>query len=120
MALILRLLAMLVPNLVGLHVATQMVAAAYRYHAALGRPVAHLGHVALYPPWAVGVWLWRLGPQHPDVFQAPVLVAGAGVLTGIALVGITWLVQGRQRQAPTTYGSAHWASAQDVRRSGLL
>jgi type IV secretion system protein VirD4 len=120
MRLFLRLGTLLLPALVGLQVATQWTAATYRAHAALGAPLATLRGIPVYPPWAFPVWLWHYGGQQPEVFQRPVWLVGASVLVGLALLGSLLLVQDRWRQQPTTFGSAAFATANDLKRSGLL
>ena len=110
---------MLLPTLAGLQIATQLTAAAFGYHPALGGPSVTLGHWRLYAPWCFAQWLWAFGQQQPQVFNVPLYVATGGVVVGMLLVWLTMLARRRQA-APTTYGSAIWASARDVKRSGLL
>ena len=116
----LRASAFLLPACIGLQMATQVTARTYGYHPALGRSLTILGwHI--YAPWQFGAWLWRYGFAQPDVFRGPIyMVYGSllvGVLLMLALIGIG---KREQKQALTTFGSAKWAEAHDVKRSGLL
>ena len=97
----------------GAQTGTQWCARDFGYQAALGPSLARV-----YPPWAIAVWASRWGSQHPAAFQT---AANAGLLTAAAgalvLVAIKLALE---RANPYLHGSARWASAKDVRRSGLL
>lgn len=115
---LLRLAALQLPPLAGLQLATQMTAKAFGYHAALGQPWLTWQGWHLYRPWDIGRWIWAWGHAQPDVFRLPLLVVWGGVVLGIGLT--LRLALRHKREVVTTYGSARWAGARDVRRSGLL
>jgi type IV secretion system protein VirD4 len=116
-----RVLAWFLPTVAGFQLATQMLAATWGYHPALGMPWCSFGALRLYAPWQWLVWLWRSQGQSPEVFTWPLRLAASGAVLGLLLsVGLTLWAQRRRVQGETTYGSARWASERDVRRSGLL
>jgi type IV secretion system protein VirD4 len=93
--------------------ATQLCARDFSYQPALGLSVHRL-----YPPWAIALWASRWGAQYPAAFRA---AANAGLFFacagGMTLVAIKLALV---RANPYVHGSARWASAEDIRRSGLL
>lgn len=93
--------------------ATQLCARDFGYQAVLGPSLGRL-----YPPWAIAVWASRWGAPYPGAFHA---AGNAGLL--VASVGAMALVAFKlalARANPYLHGSARWASADDIRRSGLL
>lgn len=74
----------------------------------------------LYLPWQCVGWFLRYGTVWPSAFARPRLAVLGGVGLGIACAWIGGLWQHRQDTPPTTFGSSHWATWQDIRRSGLL
>jgi type IV secretion system protein VirD4 len=104
-------------------VATQEVARAFGYQAMLGRPL--FGHT--YSPFDLVAWAIkfdhraRFGLGVHDVF----VHAYAIVLVGSALgmfIAVVMAVRrlGRLQRHTDLHGSAHWASPQEVRATGLL
>ena len=104
----------------GLWAATQWAAAMLAYQPELGRPWFELRGVPFYRPWALFPWWFHYEAYAPAVFdKAGALAAGSGFLgCGAAVAGSLW--RARQSGAVTTYGSARWAGAKDVRSAGLL
>ena len=95
MRLFLRLMAMLLPTLVGLQVTTQLTAKAFRYHPALGTPWLRWHEWRVYAPWRFGGWLWAYGPTVPEVFRVPLLCLVGGVSLGFALLAVMLLFDTR-------------------------
>ncbi|QKV55367.1 type IV secretory system conjugative DNA transfer family protein [Comamonas antarctica] len=102
--------------LAGLQAATQFLAHALHYQAALG------GHwQRLYLPWDGVRWAMQWYGAYPDVF-----VRAAGVGTTLAGAALLALAVARMLQAhsgrPNAYlhGSARWADRHDIERAGLL
>jgi type IV secretion system protein VirD4 len=106
--------------MLGLWAATQWAASMLAYQPELGPPWFELRGLPLYRPWALFAWWFHYEAYAPAVFnKAGALAAGSGFLgCGAAVAGSLW--RARQSGAVTTYGSAHWASAKDVRRVGLF
>ncbi|HEX7694884.1 MAG TPA: conjugal transfer protein TraG [Sphingomonas sp.] len=103
----------------GLWAATQWAAAMLAYQPELGEPWLIVGHVPLYRPWALFWWWYHYDAYAPHVFDKAGMLAGAsGFLgCGAAVLGSLW--RARQRGNVTTYGSARWASGQEIERAGL-
>lgn len=98
---------------------TQWAAAMLAYQPELGSPWLIVGGVPLYRPWALFAWWYHYEAYAPDVFDKAGTLAGASgfVGCGAAIFGSLW--RARQRSNVTTYGSARWATASEIQRSGL-
>jgi type IV secretion system protein VirD4 len=105
---------------ISLFAATQWAAAMLGYQAALGIPWVDLLGVKVYAPWKLLVWWLAFNAQVPDVFaRAGAVAAFGGIASGaVAIGGAAW--RASRKQQPTTYGSARWADASDVRDAGLF
>ena len=106
--------------MLGVWAATQWAAAMLAYQPELGPAWFELRGFPFYRPWALFLWWFHYEAYAPAVFnKAGALAAASGFLgCGAAVAGSLW--RARQSGAVTTYGSAHWASARDVRSAGLL
>ncbi|TPG42746.1 hypothetical protein EAH79_02445 [Sphingomonas koreensis] len=104
----------------GVWSATQWAAAALAYQPELGRPWFNAFGYPIYPIWALFGWWFHFGAYAPKIFdEAGSIAAVSGFAgSGAAVVGSLW--RARQRNNVTTYGSARWASATDIRRAGLF
>ncbi|TPG18755.1 conjugal transfer protein TraG [Sphingomonas koreensis] len=104
----------------GVWSATQWAAAALAYQPELGRPWFNAFGYPIYPMWALFGWWFHFGAYAPKIFdEAGSIAAVSGFAgSGAAVVGSLW--RARQRNNVTTYGSARWASATDIRRAGLF
>ena len=91
-----QILIVLAIVVLGLWAATQWAASMLGYQDALGEPWLRAGPLPLYRPWSL------FG------------IAGCGA----AIAGSLW--RARQIGQVTTYGSARWAGAREIRRAGLL
>ena len=100
--------------------ATQWTAASLGYQAQLGRPWTVFHGVPLYQPWLFFVWWFQFDAYAPEVFQRGAYVSASGGVLGAlaAMAGSVW--RARQAKLVTTYGSARWATARDLKRSGML
>ena len=104
-------------------VATQRAAAAFGYHAALGRPF----YRHLYPPFEVIAWALRF--DHPERFGYGVhrvFVHAYGIIavgSGLASLAVGALIVWQLRalwEHTDLYGSAHWATPKEVDATGLV
>jgi type IV secretion system protein VirD4 len=104
----------------GVWFATQWVAAELAYQAELGRPwFIAFGH-PVYLPWALFGWWFSFEAYAPTLFEEAGAIAAASGLVGCAAAIFGSLWRARQRNNLTTYGSARWADASDIRNAGLL
>lgn len=98
-------------------VATQWLAAKFAYHPALGSPM--IGSV--YAPWSWITWVVRFGDNARSVFMwtevALFLAMGVGFLAYVLLIGF---VSRRMKRHEGIHGTAHWATEDEVRATGLL
>ncbi|WP_336194697.1 conjugal transfer protein TraG [Pseudomonas aeruginosa] len=99
--------------------ATQWTAAALGYQVRLGSPWFDLLGTPVYYPWKLFEWWFFFGAYAPEVFDIGGAIAGASgmVAVGVAIAMSVW--RSRQARLVTTYGSARWASADDIRKAGL-
>jgi type IV secretion system protein VirD4 len=110
----------------GTWVATQWTAAHLGFQLRLGPPWFVLevptvtGPWPVYHPWRLFQWWYAYDAYAPTVFQTGGLIAAASglVAAGAAVIGSLW--RARQSRLVTTYGSARWAEAREIKRAGLL
>jgi type IV secretion system protein VirD4 len=114
-----QILIVLAIIVLGLWAATQWAAAMLGYQPELGMPWFELGRMPFYRPWSLFAWWYHYEAYAPDVFDRAGTLAGASGFFGCAgaIGGSLW--RARQRGLVTTYGSARWASAREIRRAGL-
>lgn len=99
----------------GLSAATQWVAHLLRYDPALGRPLCELGGLPLYAPKFLQ-WWQTFGDQAPREFDQ---AFWALLLLPLAAIGALALIY-RKQKTSTAHGSASWADAKAIERTGLL
>lgn len=106
--------------LAGVWSATQWAAAELAYQPELGRPWFFAFGRPVYQPWALFWWWFSFEAYAPVQFEKAGAIAAASGLVGCgaAIFGSVW--RARQRNNLTTYGSARWADAADIRAAGLL
>ena len=106
--------------LLGLWASTQWAAAMLAYQPELGPPWFRMGGIAVYRPWALFAWWYHYEAYAPHVFDKAGALAAASGLMGCAAAVIGSLWRARQSGLVTTYGSARWASKEEVRAAGLI
>ncbi len=86
----------------------------------LGPPWFLIGGFPIYQPLAFFVWWFRFDAYAPRIFvEAATIAASGGIAAmGVAITMSVW--RAKENQHVTTYGSARWAEAREVRRAGLL
>jgi type IV secretion system protein VirD4 len=99
--------------------ATQWTAAALGYQLRLGSPWFDLYCTPVYYPWKLFEWWFFFDVYAPQVFDTGgMIAAGSGLLAvAVAIAMSVW--RSRQSRLVTTYGSARWANAADIRKAGL-
>jgi type IV secretion system protein VirD4 len=100
--------------------ATQWAAHQFEYQGALGRPWMMIGDQPIYKPWRLFQWWYAYEAYAPDVFARAGLIAASGGLIGIFAAVVGSVVRSRDRQDVTTFGSARWATRDEIKSQGLL
>jgi type IV secretion system protein VirD4 len=103
----------------GLWASTQWTAAMLGNQPGLGTPLTRILGYPVYAPWRLFEWWYVYEPYAPEVFRTAGMFAGGSGLAGtvVAIAGSLW--RARQTRNVTTYGSARWASAEDLKRARL-
>ncbi|MGU4182600.1 conjugal transfer protein TraG [Pseudomonas aeruginosa] len=99
--------------------ATQWTAAALGYQLRLGSPWFDLHGRPIYHPWKLFEWWFFFGAYAPEVFDTGGAIAGASGMVAVVVAIAMSVWRSRQARLVTTYGSARWANAQDIRQAGL-
>ena len=107
-------------------VATQYIANKFHYQEALGAPLARNDRVALYEPFAWMVWGWRYATSTDMRIRQPffegemIVVFGSFLCIGLFFVLTNRSARKLSENADHLHGSARWADAEDVKKTGLL
>ncbi|MFG8168260.1 conjugal transfer protein TraG [Pseudomonas aeruginosa] len=99
--------------------ATQWTAAALGYQLRLGSPWFDFHGIPIYYPWKLFEWWFFFDAYAPQIFDTGgTIAAGSGLLAVVVAIAMSvW--RSRQARKVTTYGSARWADAADIRKAGL-
>ncbi|AVS94521.1 conjugal transfer protein TraG [Paracidovorax avenae] len=103
----------------GVWSATQWTAAALGYQVRLGAPWFDLHGTPVYHPWRLFEWWFFYDAYAPGVFDVGGAVAGGSGLLAVVVAIAMSVWRSRQSRLVTTYGSARWANAEDIRKAGL-
>jgi len=103
----------------GVWSATQWTAAALDYQPRLGPPWFEAFGTPIYRPWRLFEWWFAYDAYAPRVFDTGGTIAGSSGLAAAIVAVVLSVWRSRQSTRVTTYGSARWASAADIRRAGL-
>ncbi|MGO2712636.1 MAG: conjugal transfer protein TraG [Pseudomonas helleri] len=99
--------------------ATQWTAAALGYQLRLGSPWFDFHGTPVYYPWKLFEWWFFFDAYAPQVFDTGGMIAASSGLLAVALAIAMSVWRSRQARKVTTYGSARWADAADIRKVGL-
>ena len=98
-------------------VTTQWLAGKFGYQPALGAR----GAFGLYNPFAWMGWTWLYYRSAPETFSAAYLgFVGAFLLSGLTYVLAVGFGTRSIKQHEGLHGTAHWATEDEIRASGLL
>ncbi len=103
----------------GVWSATQWTAAALGYQVRLGSPWFDFFGTPVYHPWRLFEWWFFFDAYAPHVFDTGGAIAGGSGLVAVVVAIAMSVWRSRQSRLVTTYGSARWADADDVRKAGL-
>jgi type IV secretion system protein VirD4 len=100
--------------------ATEWTAWRLAYQPQLGPAWFMVGRWPIYQPLAFFIWWFQFDAYAPKIFVEGACIAASGgfAAIGIAIVLSVW--RAKEAQQVTTYGSARWADAREIRRAGLL
>lgn len=99
--------------------ATQWTAAALGYQLRLGAPWFEFFHTPVYHPWRLFEWWFFFDAYAPKVFDTGGAIAGGSGLAAVVIAIGMSIWRSRQSKLVTTYGSARWADAAEIRKAGL-
>src|SRR5882724_8887504 len=100
--------------------ATELTAWRLGFQPQLGRPWFDLFGWPIYQPPAFFWWWFAYDAYARDDFVDAAYIAASGAIAAI-IVAITMSVwRAREAKRVTTYGSARWAEAREIRRAALL
>jgi type IV secretion system protein VirD4 len=104
----------------GVSIATQWTAAAFGYQLRLGAPWFLVFGTPVYYPWRLFQWWHFYNAYAPDIFlRGGAIAACSGIASaGAAVAASVW--RSRQSRLVTTYGSARWATYDEIAHVGLL
>jgi len=100
--------------------ATEWTAWRLAFQPQLGPAWFMVGSWPVYQPLAFFIWWFQFDAYAPKIFVEGACIAASGgfAAIGIAITLSVW--RAKEAQQVTTYGSARWAGAREVRRAGLL
>ncbi|MEV1530388.1 conjugal transfer protein TraG [Pseudomonas aeruginosa] len=103
----------------GVWAATQWTAAALGYQVRLGSPWFGCFGTPIYHPWRLFDWWFFFDAYAPQVFDIGGAIAAASGMVAVGVAIAMSIRRSRQSRLVTTYGSARWAEAADIRSAGL-
>ena len=106
--------------LAGVWCATQWTAAALGHQAGLGPPWFMLAGRPIYPPPAFFWWWFVYDAYAPAIFLRGAAIAAGGAILCVVLAIALSVWRGREHHRASTFGTARWASGEEIRAAGLL
>ena len=100
--------------------ATEWTAWRLGFQSQLGAAWFMVGGWPVYEPAAFFIWWSKFDAYAPVVFVQGAYLAASGGLAAIAAAIMLSVWRAKGAKEVTTYGSARWADAREVRRAGLL
>ena len=86
----------------------------------LGRPWFILFGWPMYQPPAFFWWWFAYDAYAHEIFVTGGFIAGAGGVAAFVVAVARSVWRAREVKKVTTYGSARWAEAREIKRAGLL
>jgi len=100
--------------------ATEWTAWQLAFQPQLGPPWFMLFSWPIYPPPALFWWWFAFDAYAHDIFVTGGFIAGAGGVGAFVVAVAMSVWRAREAKKVTTYGSARWADAREIRQAGLL
>ena len=106
--------------LVFMWAATEWTAWQLAFQPQLGHPWFTLFGWPIYQPPAFFWWWFAYDAYAHDIFVTGGFIAGAGGVAAFVVAVAMSVWRAREVKKVTTYGSARWAEAREIRKAGLL
>ncbi len=100
--------------------ATEWTAWQLAFQPQLGHPWFVLFGWPMYQPPAFFWWWFAYDAYAHDIFVTGGFIAGAGGVAAVVVAVAMSVWRAREVKKVTTYGSARWAEAREIRKAGLL
>ena len=100
--------------------ATEWTAWRLGFQGQLGTPWFELDEWPFYYPPAFFWWWYSYDAYAPAIFVEGAIIAASGGFLSIAVAITLSIIRAREAKNVATYGSARWASAEEVKAAGLL
>jgi type IV secretion system protein VirD4 len=100
--------------------ATEWTAWRLAYQPQLGPAWFMMWRLPIYQPVAFFVWWFKFDAYAPVVFVQGACIAASGGIAAMIIAIVLSVWRAREARHVTTYGSARWADAREIRRAGLL
>ena len=100
--------------------ATQWTAWRLGFQAQLGTPWFELADWPVYFPPAFFWWWYSYDAYAPAIFVEGAIIAASGGLFSIVVAVTLSIIRAREAKNVATYGSARWATSEEVKAAGLL
>jgi hypothetical protein len=115
-----QLLFVLIVVLGFLWAATEWTAWRLAYQPQLGPACFMIGRWPIYQPLAFFIWWFKFDAYAPVIFMQGACIAASGGIAAVVIAIVLSVWRAREARHVTTYGSARWADAREIRRAGLL
>ena len=115
-----QVLAVFVIILASIWAATQWTASALGFQAELGAPWFLLFGHPVYRPYDLFWWWFSYDAYAPQIFDKGGMIATSGGFVAIVVAIAMSVWRGRENTNANTYGTARWATRDDIRKAGLL
>jgi type IV secretion system protein VirD4 len=100
--------------------ATEWTAWRLAFQPQLGAAWFMIGHWPIYQPLAFFIWWFKFDAYAPMIFIWGGCIAASGGIAAMGVAIVLSVLRAKEAQHVTTYGSARWADAREIRRAGLL
>ena len=115
-----QILAVLIIIVAGVWSATQWTASALGFQPELGVPWFHMFGHPVYRPYDLFWWWFSFDAYAPKIFDTGGMIATSGGFAAIVVAIAMSVWRGREDRNANTYGTARWATRDDIRKAGLL
>jgi len=115
-----QIVAMLIIIVASVWSATQWTAAALGFQPELGAPWFHMFGHPVYRPYDLFWWWFSFDAYAPKIFDTGGMIATSGGFVAIVVAIAMSVWRGRENRNANTYGTARWATRDDIRKAGLM